>query len=86
MAPRPCDATGEPAPSGSHATVDVREMLCAQALAIVSAAMDRVPPGAALAIRYSAEDVKQDLRIWADARGLGWRDGAPGFAHVVRGG
>ena len=48
--------------------VDVREMLCAQALAIVAQAAARLQSGQALDILYDAQDVKQDLRMWAKER------------------
>ncbi|MBI4343707.1 MAG: hypothetical protein HY601_02710, partial [Candidatus Omnitrophica bacterium] len=52
--------------SGNHtATVDVRDMLCAQALAVVSAAAARLADGASLDVRYNQDDVKQDLLVWA---------------------
>ena len=50
-------------------TVDVRDMLCAQALALVAKALARLAPGEALDVRYNADDVRQDLLVWA--RGLG---------------
>ena len=50
-------------------TVDVREMLCAQALAQVARAMDHLAPGQALAVRYNADDVRRDLLAWAADRG-----------------
>ena len=53
------------------ATIDVRDMLCAQALALVAQAMERVAAGHALEIVYNAEDVKRDLLIWAHERGYG---------------
>lgn len=46
-------------------TVDVRDMLCAQALAIVAQAVKRVRVGDTLRIVYNAEDVKRDLLAWA---------------------
>jgi len=49
--------------------VDVRDMLCAQALAVVAQALDRLPAGANLNIRYNAGDVRQDLLAWAQALG-----------------
>ena len=48
--------------------VDVREMLCAQALAVVAQAAARLPSGQALDILYDAQDVKQDLLMWAKER------------------
>ena len=49
--------------------VDVSDMLCAQALAQVARAMDQLAPGQALAVRYSADDVRRDLLAWAADRG-----------------
>ena len=54
---------------GLQTTVDVREMLCAQALAQVARAMDQLAPGQTLAVRYSADDVRRDLLAWAADRG-----------------
>lgn len=48
--------------------LDVRDMLCAQALAQAAGAMARVPQGAALRIVYNAEDVRRDLIAWARDR------------------
>lgn len=50
-------------------TVDVRDMLCAQALAVVARAAARLRAGQPLRIRYNAEDVKRDLLLWAGERG-----------------
>ena len=47
------------------ATVDVRDMLCAQALALVAKALEPLAPGEALDVRYNADDVRQDLLVWA---------------------
>ncbi len=58
---------GEP----SHATIDVRDMLCAQALAVVAEAMAKLPIGAAAAIHYNTDDVKRDLCVWANERQYG---------------
>ena len=49
----------------SGSTIDVRDMLCAQALAIVAQAVKRVRVGDTLQIVYDAEDVKRDLLAWA---------------------
>ena len=49
--------------------VDVRDMLCAQALAIVAQAMSGLAPKQMLEIRYDAEDVRRDLTAWAVERG-----------------
>ena len=48
--------------------LDVRDMLCAQALAQVSRAASALPRGASLRIRYNAEDVRRDLVAWARDR------------------
>lgn len=52
-----------------RATVDVRDMLCAQALARVAQALEPCAPGEALDVRYNADDVRQDLLVWAQGRG-----------------
>ena len=49
--------------------VDVRDMLCAQALTVVAQAAARLQPGQALEVIYDAEDVKRDLLVWAKDRG-----------------
>ncbi|HEX9779655.1 MAG TPA: sulfurtransferase TusA family protein [bacterium] len=46
-------------------TVDVQDMLCAQALRVVARAMRGLPPGGELDIRYNAPDVRTDLGVWA---------------------
>lgn len=51
------------------ATVDVQDMLCAQALAVVAKARATLPVGGRLEIRYNADDVRQDLLAWAADRG-----------------
>ena len=51
------------------ATIDVRDMLCAQALAVVAKAAEALPSGGLFAVRYNAEDVRRDLLAWALDRG-----------------
>ena len=51
------------------AAVDVRDMLCAQALALVARSAKQLSAGRALVIRYNAADVKRDLLVWARDRG-----------------
>ena len=51
------------------ASVDVRDMLCAQALALVAQAIERLRGGGILDVAYNADDVKRDLLIWARERG-----------------
>ena len=52
---------GEPA-----ATIDVRDMQCAQALAQVSLAVKRAASGATLEILSNSQDVTRDLLVWAN--------------------
>ena len=54
---------------GVPQAVDVRDMLCAQALAVVARAMKPLRAGDALEVLYNAQDVKRDLLVWAKARG-----------------
>lgn len=54
---------------GSQTTVDVRDMLCAQALAVVAQALNRLTAGEPLEVLYNAEDVHRDLLVWAADRG-----------------
>ncbi len=54
----------------SAAVIDVRDMMCAQALAAVAQAVGRLEDGAALVILYNAADVKHDLLVWARDRHL----------------
>ena len=50
-------------------SLDVREMLCAQALALVAQAATRLKLGDALEIWYNTPDVKHDLLAWATDQG-----------------
>ena len=52
-------------------TVDVRDMTCAQALAVVARAVERLAGGQLLSILYNAPDVQRDLMVWASDRA--WR-------------
>ena len=54
---------------GTAQAVDVRDMLCAQALAVVARAREPLRTGDALEVRYNAQDVKRDLLVWAKALG-----------------
>ena len=54
---------------GTSQAADVRDMLCAQALAVVAQAMKPLRAGDALEVRYNAQDVKRDLLVWAKAQG-----------------
>ena len=54
--------------------VDVRDMLCAQALAVVARAVEDAPAEASIEVLYDTDDVKRDLMIWAQERALTIRD------------
>jgi TusA-related sulfurtransferase len=70
--------------SPQQSTADVRDMLCAQALAVVAAALDRLPSGGVVAVAYGAPDVRQDLIAWAAQRGHAVQEPAPGRLLIVR--
>ena len=53
------------------ASVDVRDMLCAQAIQVAWKAARALPVGAVLETVCNAQDVKEDLIIWA--RELGYQ-------------
>ena len=53
----------------SSVTVDVRDMVCAQALAVVAQALRRLQAGDAVEVLYNAQDVRRDLLVWAKDRG-----------------
>ena len=65
-------------------TVDVRDMLCAQALARVAQAVACLRSGQALQARYNAEDVRQDLLYWARERGYAADDLAEHALILIR--
>ena len=48
--------------------LDLRDMVCAQALAQVARAVEALPRGASLRVVYNAEDVRRDLVAWARER------------------
>ncbi len=49
--------------------VDVRDMLCAQALAVVAGALKPLTAGASVEVEYNAADVREDLLHWAADQG-----------------
>ena len=69
---------------GKPLTVDVREMLCAQALAHVSEAAARMEAGAIVTVLYSTEDVKHDLLVWSTDRGYRLREAGTGHVSLER--
>ena len=56
---------------GDIPNIDVRDMLCAQALAVVSDAVKRRMPGEPVNVEMNSDDVRQDMVLWA--RRLGHR-------------
>ena len=64
--------------------VDVRDMLCAQALAIVAKAVQGLPPGGRADVRYNAPDVQQDLLAWARQLGHVVEEAEAGRLRVTR--
>jgi len=71
---------------GAPATVrvDVRDMLCAQALAVVAQAMERLQRAQPLEVCYNAEDVRRDLLVWAQDRGYPVREVDGGVLRIER--
>lgn len=50
-------------------TVDARDMVCAQALAVVAKALAGLPARSFATILVNADDVRRDLLAWAADRG-----------------
>ena len=71
--------------SGISIGVDVRDMLCAQALAKVAQALARLAPGETLDVRYNTPDVKQDLVVWAASHGHPAAAHGAGILRITRG-
>ena len=65
-------------------TIDVRDMLCAQALAVVAQALRPLRPGQTAAVQCTAEDVQRDLIVWARAQGHGVEESAGQMLHITR--
>ena len=65
-------------------TVDVRDMLCAQALALVAQAAERLHVGETLGILYNAEDVKQDVIVWSKQQGYFMVEMGAGILSIER--
>jgi TusA-related sulfurtransferase len=64
-------------------TVDVRDMLCVQALAVVAQAAARLGVGEPLEILSNADDVRHDLLVWARARAFAVHESAPGVLRLI---
>ena len=67
------------------ALADVRDMTCAQALAVVAKAMAQLADGAVLSVSANAEDVKRDVLAWARERGHRVGQEAPDTLTLQRG-
>ena len=50
-------------------TLDVRDMLCAQALALTDRTMKALPAGGVVAVQCNSQDVVRDVQVWAADRG-----------------
>ena len=55
--------------SEAFTSVDVRDMLCAQALAQIARAVSALDVGKRVRVRFNAEDVERDIISWVVARG-----------------
>ena len=64
--------------------VNVRDMTCAQALTLVAKAAVKLPPGEALDVQFSTEDVRSDLITWALTKGFGVQDAAKEQLRVTK--
>ena len=67
------------------AIADVRDMTCAQALAVVAKAAAQLANGQVLDVRYNADDVKRDVLVWARERGHRVQDTSPGLLTLQPG-
>ena len=67
------------------AIVDVRDMTCAQALALVAKAVTRLGNGQSLDVAYNADDVKRDVLAWARDGGHRVQETSPGLLKLQRG-
>ena len=68
----------------SARTVDVRDMLCAQALAVVAKTLARDTAAEEFVVLYNAEDVQRDLLVWAQERRYPARVGGVGALRILR--
>lgn len=66
-------------------TVDVRDMTCAQALALIAQAVARLAAGTSLEVLYSTDDVKADVLVWARDLGHLARDVSPAVLQLEKG-
>jgi TusA-related sulfurtransferase len=66
------------------ATLDVRDMMCAQALAVVAHAVERAAIGTSVDVCYNATDVKHDLSVWAREQGHGVHEAGNDLLRIQR--
>ena len=50
--------------------IDVRDMVCAQAMAILSQAVTPLVAGETVTVLMNAEDVRRDVLAWSQHRGV----------------
>ncbi len=65
-------------------TIDVRDMVCAQALMLVAQALTRIPHGGVLEVLTNTEDVARDLIVWATQRGDSITEVSAGILRITR--
>ncbi len=63
---------------------NVRDMTCAQALAVVAKAAEKLTPGEALDVQFNTEDVRSDLIVWALNKQLGVQDAAKEVLRLTK--
>jgi len=71
--------------TASELSIDVRDMLCAQALAVVAQQLARLTAGGRVAIQYNTDDVKHDLIAWANDQGHRVDAATPGTLQMTVG-
>ena len=67
------------------ALADVRDMTCAQALAVVARAVARLAAEETLRVRHNTDDVKRDLLAWALDGGHRAQEEPPDLLKLQRG-
>ena len=72
-------------PPLSMTVVNVHDMSCAQALALVAKAADALRPSESLEVQFSTEDVRSDLIIWALSKGFVVQDAAKELLRLTKG-
>ena len=69
---------------GGEAIVDVRDMLCAQALAVVRKSSAQIKGGHFVSVLYNTEDVRRDLLAWVQGRGYSVSEPKPNTIRLER--